>query len=340
MNPRSVLLAIILLLTLSVARAAAADPAAAEALFQEGVQLASRGELQKACDKFEASETLDVAVGTLLRLGDCYERTGRLASAWSRFREAASLSQAQAMREREHIANVRAAALEARMARVTISVPAEPPVGFQVRLGTTVVPRASWGSALPMDAGTQALEASAPGYTSYRRQVSVPAVKGARIIVTVPQLSEESAASAADVAIGSAPLAAFRPERSIRVSSRGEVVDHGYAARATGVTLMVVGGIGLATSGVLTIFAKRRNDSSREHCPDSANLCTPRGVELRRNARKLADAATVAVATGGALVAAGFIVYLAAPKRTMESVALDVAPDFNGGMSLNARGAF
>ncbi len=55
---------------------AAADPSAAEALFEEGVALSERGALTEACSKFEASEALDVAVGTLLRLADCYDEPG------------------------------------------------------------------------------------------------------------------------------------------------------------------------------------------------------------------------------------------------------------------------
>ncbi|HYJ09621.1 MAG TPA: hypothetical protein VEX18_11445, partial [Polyangiaceae bacterium] len=39
--------------------------AAAEALFQEGVRLYEAGDFAAACQRLEASEALDVAVGTL-----------------------------------------------------------------------------------------------------------------------------------------------------------------------------------------------------------------------------------------------------------------------------------
>src|SRR3954466_12003082 len=99
MRPSAFVLTCSLASGLFCATKAEADPAAAEALFEEGVNLSERGAYAQACEKFEASEALAVAVGTLLRLGDCYEKTQRLASAWSRFREAASLAQAQAIPE-------------------------------------------------------------------------------------------------------------------------------------------------------------------------------------------------------------------------------------------------
>src|SRR4051794_5866656 len=56
--------------------------AAAEVLFDEAVALAETRKYAEACEKFAASERLDHAMNTLFNLGDCYERVGRLASAW------------------------------------------------------------------------------------------------------------------------------------------------------------------------------------------------------------------------------------------------------------------
>jgi len=74
--------------------------------------------------------------------------------------------------------------------------------------------------------------------------------------------------------------------------------DHGYAARVLGATFMVVGGAGLATGGVLTVLAAKRNDHSLDYCGNDRRFCTPRGVELRREAGTLADAATLSVGCG------------------------------------------
>src|SRR5215207_9045421 len=57
------------------------DPAVADRMFREGQQAAARGDYATACGKFEDSQRLDPAPGTLLNLADCYEHASRLALA-------------------------------------------------------------------------------------------------------------------------------------------------------------------------------------------------------------------------------------------------------------------
>lgn len=309
------------------------DPkAAAEALFEDGVALAQAGSLAEACRKFEASETLDVAVGTLLRLADCYERTGRLASAWARFREARSLAQAQAMRDRERIASQRADALDSKIQRLIIRVAASPPAELRVELGNTLIPRASWGSAFPIDAGRVVVEASAPGYLPFRREIDVPAADGARVVVEIPALEPELSAPPTERSI---------VVRSERAPQRVDGSRPGSVQRGVGVGLAVIGGLGLATSGVLALLSAKRNDASLEQCPESANLCTPRGVALREEAGRIADYGTVSAAVGGGLLAAGLIVYWTAPSaESAEQVSFGLSSQPGGGIGVRARRTF
>jgi hypothetical protein len=308
-------------------------PAAAEALFEEGVRLYEAGKLESACHKLEASETLDVAVGTLLRLADCYERLGRTASAWARFREARSLARAQGMPARERIAAERADALEPKLCRLVINVGHAPPA-LSLSLGGTTVPPASWGSPIPVDPGQLMLEATAPGYLTLRKQISVPAQEGALVTFELPAAVPELAAVPA-VHTELAPVSAARRPKTERH-------DTGSTTRGVGVTLTSVGLAGLAGSGVLALLAARRNDDSLRYCPDDPQRCTPRGVELRRDAAGLADYATLSAALGGALVVSGVVVFvLASDKPSRERIALEAAPDpTSGAWSLRARGAF
>src|SRR6187549_3979092 len=92
MEKRSLLPGLLLCLVASSARAQAASPAdesLAESQFNEGRKLMEGGRPKEACPKFESSQRLDPALGTLLNLADCYERIGLLASAQRRFLEAA-----------------------------------------------------------------------------------------------------------------------------------------------------------------------------------------------------------------------------------------------------------
>jgi hypothetical protein len=334
---------------LLVSEAAAAEPlldvpvngtspdarAAAEALFEEGVRLYEAGAFAAACHKLEASESLDAAVGTLLHLADCYERLGRTASAWARFREARSLAQTQGMAARERIAAERADALEARLTRLKIDVK-DPPPQLELSLSGTSIPRASWGSAIPVDPGWLLLEAVAPGYATMRHYVNVPARPGQNVTFELPPVVPEAAPL---------PVRTERPPSTParwveRPARRGD--DSGAATRAVGVTLGAIGVAGLATGGVLAVLAARRNHQSLEHCPEDPRRCTSRGLELRDQAGRYADYATLSAALGGVLVASGLIVYVVAPDaKGRERVSLLAAPDLGSRtVTLQARGSF
>src|SRR4051812_16548065 len=68
----------------------ATDRPEAEALFDQGRRLLAAGNYAAACPKLEASNRLDPGIGTMLNLGDCYEKNGQTASGWAAFREAAA----------------------------------------------------------------------------------------------------------------------------------------------------------------------------------------------------------------------------------------------------------
>src|SRR5688572_33295826 len=111
---------------LAQSTAPSAESQAAEALFRQAKALMEKGDLEPACEKFSASQSLEPGLGTLLYLGDCYERAGRFASALSTFAEARQFAQSRNDAEREHLASVRAAALEPRVPRLELRVGSEP----------------------------------------------------------------------------------------------------------------------------------------------------------------------------------------------------------------------
>ena len=82
MNPWG-LRAIGLLVCLTLAPLASADPAAAEALFREGRKLLDEGQLDAACSKLAESQRLDASPGTLGSLAQCHEKQGKTATAWA-----------------------------------------------------------------------------------------------------------------------------------------------------------------------------------------------------------------------------------------------------------------
>ncbi len=298
--------------------------AAAQALFEQGRALVEQGRFADACPKLAESERLDPGIGTMLWLADCYENSARTASAWATFKEAAA---AAAMKhdERERVARERAAQLEPKLARLTITVgPSAEHV--EVHRDGVVLGSAEWGVPIPVDPGSHSVTASAPGRRPWSTTVDL--ANGPHLIeVTVPALSplaDEHAAAppAATAAETSAPP----PETASR--------DPGRGMRISGVTVAVVGVAATVTGAFLGFQAKSiyEGATSSGNChPD--NECNAAGLQQRHDAFSMATAATVAVGAGAAAIVGGAVLFFAAPHRDgAPGVAL--APTL-GGAALN-----
>lgn len=281
------------------------EKAAAEALFQQGAALMAQENFAEACVKFEGSQELDPALGTMLRLADCYDRVGRTASAWALFQEAVAKAGASNQSEREQIATQRAKDLEARLTRVTLNVPSAARVpGLQLRLNGAVIPEASWNAPLPVDPGLQKVEASAPNHQTWSSNIEAPVGPNERA-VEVPVLEALREEPRSEVA-PAAPVAAALPIAP---------PQSGSALRTVGYVTAGVGLAGLAVGGILGYRAYDLNDQSLSQCRASdPNACTPRGKSLRDDARSFATTSTIVAAAGGVLLAAGVTLVIAAPS--------------------------
>lgn len=304
------------------------NAALAEALFDEGRKLLAAGQYDEACVKFEGSQKLDPGVGTLLFLGECYERAERYASAWARFREAASVA-AAARDARETVAKDRAAKLEAQIFKLTIAV-SQPVDGLAVLLDGQPIPSASWGVALPADAGKHAIEARAPGFTTWTTKVELPKAAGQET-VTVPALVP-------------APKEAPPPE--VPVAPPASPPKQPPAPEAPGQGLLiggiVVGGLGvvsLAVTGALVGVASSKYGDADAFC-DGATCFDQQGIDLTDQARTFGDAATGLFIGGLVLAGVGvtmIILQPSSPEPASAALFLGTTP---GGARIGVQGAF
>lgn len=146
----------------SLGALAIADPEA-EQLFRDGRKFMKEGKLADACDHFERSYRLEPKSGTLLNLADCQEQLGHTASAWDTFLRAKELAVQAHDKRREAEANRRAAAVEGRLAKLTLVVD-HPVAGLVIRRNDAILKPAAWNMTAPLDPGEYRFEASAPGY--------------------------------------------------------------------------------------------------------------------------------------------------------------------------------
>jgi hypothetical protein len=292
--------------------------AAAEELFNQGRKLLTAGKVKAACPKFAESYRLDPALGSLLNLATCHQLEGRLASAWSEFREA----EAQAMRAgdaaRQKLAAERAAALEARLPRLVVTAPAI--AGLVVARDGVELGDASLGTALPVDPGEHEVTARAPGRAPWSRHVDVAV--GERASLVVPELEPRPEAAAG------APAPSSEPPPSGR--------------RTAG---FVVGGIGLAAlavGGVMIGLTADRKGVLDAHCP-TKTTCDADGAQALDAAKGYAWGADIAIGAGVVGLAAGAYLLLTSGTRAAAPAAhaLTLAPAAGPhGASLGLRARF
>ena len=183
------MVAICALLASPAARAQdqAQDQAAARALFEDGRRLLKKGQYEEACRTLEAASKLYASPGILLNLGDCFEKVGRTASAWTEFGEAVAVAARARRNDQVAEAKRRQAAIEPTLTRLTIRVSSEA-TGLAITRDQTDLASAAWGEAIPVDPGTHEIRAEAPGHEPWSTSV-VASSPGQTVSVDVPALT-------------------------------------------------------------------------------------------------------------------------------------------------------
>jgi hypothetical protein len=304
-------LAAALLGTPAMAQSSSGDATAAQALFDEAKGLMKSGRYEEACRKLEESQRLDPGGGTLVALALCYEAQGRLGSAWTEWNLALSDARGAHRADREAMAAEHVRALDKRMPRLRIVVPARAGP-LEVRRDGVPVPDALWGTPVPTDPGEHRLEAHAPGKQAWTSTVVVRA-EPAVVEVTVPALQDEAQPVAPPAAppettvgapavlppstsgsLATAPPPATPPGAAPQPSS-----PSGGSSATT--WALVVGGVGVASlvaGSAFGLVASSKWNDAHAVCP--RNVCTdPAAVAEGKDAAQAADGSTTFFVVGG-----------------------------------------
>jgi len=315
----------------------------AETLFEEGRRLMADGKVADACPKFAESQRLDPSPGTLLNLASCYEKSGRLASAWATYREGASSASATGRQDLLATAQRHAEQLFPTLPRVSLNVSA-PVDGLSVVLDGVAVGRAEWGVAVPVDPGDHTVEATAAHFKPWSTKLSV-SKDAATTTVAVPALE----AAPADAPAPEAPSPAS-PTTALPPPASG---DAWSTQRTLAVIVGAVGVAGLGVAAGFAVGAKSAYNGSLSECqPNTPDECTAAGVSQRNNALSLGNIATGFVVGGAVAAAAGVVLWITAPSarktgqtgqriRSTEGLSLGLVPSIGvGGAGAIVRGSW
>lgn len=187
------------LLTVALAVAAAAPPPAgdrpqrAERLFREGRALLKADLPHQACPKFRQSLEVEPALGTLLNLADCEERTFALVQAWLHFNDAAAWADRNREAPRAEIARDRASALKNRLSWLALSAE-KPAAGLTVKVNDLSVELGATPQSVPVNPGEALVVASADGAETFMAKVKVGPQQ--TVAFKLPPLVEKAVAGA------------------------------------------------------------------------------------------------------------------------------------------------
>ncbi len=305
----AVLLALPLLCAAPRALAATDEEKEAQALFVAAMKLLATRQYGEACEKLARSQELDPGMGTQFRLAECYDKLGRVAGAFVEYTAVAEAAKAAGKLDREAVARRRAAALEPKVARLTITVP--PSVAalpdLEVARDGAPLPEKLWGTPLAVEPGDHLITVRARGKKPWENKVWAEA--SAKHTVSIGSLEDDQPPPA--------------PPRS----------------RVPVIALGIAGGVGIVLGGVLVGLragkagaAQTLHDeiaSQQGNCVNGGMAAFTTDCAALARASSAGDAfgtaSLVGFVAGGAALA-GMATYLLWPRSAPAGTGLSIVP--------------
>jgi hypothetical protein len=296
----------------------ASDAERAGKLFTEASALAAASKYDEACPKFEESQRLDGGLGTQFNLALCFEKLGKLGSAWRNYRDVARLGRQTGKTGREEAARQKMEQLRRRVSRLLLAS-RDPDVTLKV--DGQAVDRDSW-SFYAVDAGEHLIEASAPAKTTWKQRVTVAGVgpngEGVEHAIAIPALET----AAGQTRVVTVTKDSSNPKRTL-----------GFVLGGVGVVGL---GAGLVTGIALLNDRSIADDRCQPRCTDAS------ARDAVATGKTLLPINVVAWAVGIAGVGVGsFLIFTSGGEKdkatsTSASVAPLLGPD-GGGASVMGR---
>lgn len=274
---------------------------AAQTLHEQAVKALEAKDYATACPKLEeVIRLVPDGLGARLSLAECYEGADRLASAWTTYLLVENAAAQANQIERQKKAHDRAVALQPRLARLTLVVPASVRSlhDLEVRGDGVVMGSAQWEVALPVDKGVHVFTATARGEAPWEKGVSVPA-DGVAITAFI-----EDPPAAKPIALDPGATSTGAPSPAMRTA---------------GLVVGAVGLLGLGVGSGAGIRAITAKSASGDHC-HADDRCDATGLDLRAQSLTAGTWSTAMFAVGGVALAAGVTLVVLAPSAPRSPV--------------------
>lgn len=198
----------------------------AEQLFRTGKKHYDAGRFGEACASFEESLRIAPKLGTLLNLALCHEAAGKPATAWAEFHYGAAWAAQNNQLDRRDFAVERTRAIEAKLPRVALQLPAATAIAG-VEIDGEPLAEQRWYLPLFLDPGEHVVAVTAPGKARSKVAFRVIASPTEQLVV-IPTLADDEGAPPAK------PGEARPPDPSGRRTAGWVTVGVGGALFAAG----------------------------------------------------------------------------------------------------------
>jgi hypothetical protein len=211
-----------------------------------------------------------------------------LARSWSEFEEAAIVARRDGRRDREVEATNHVLALEPRLSRLTIVVPAGTQIeGLVIERDGREIGRGAWATPIPVDGGEHVVRATAPGREPFTTTVGI---------------AKESDARTVEIPVLATPVMVVTPPRVPPAPAAPPWMTPARL-RWTGIGTAGAGVVLLGTAGYALATALRAKDASNSECWSDG--CSLTGKQSRSDAVSRGNLATLLGVSGIVLVGAG-----------------------------------
>jgi hypothetical protein len=296
----------------------------ADTLFKGAKELRDAGRYAEACPVFAESQKLAPAIGVTLYLADCYEHTGRTASARVEFLEALKLAR-EKNDARADMALARARELDTKLTLLTVAVsPTTALPGSAVRIDGELLDQDTWNVALAVDPVDHVITLSVPGRPTQTITAHIAADSAPTIVQfdeaggsagvlpgAAPSPSAPVAPASSPAAPALSPSAPSAPTPPPAAAAQPKRLSAAEKRRLTEWYLL---GIGIAGLGSGAAFLALKNSSMTNGGPN--------GVPQEDKGAAIASA--VGFSVGAAAIVSAIVLYLATPHA--QDAAFVVAP--------------